>query len=124
MKLSRTDANCKAHARPTLRFESHQLTAFGGIVVLQELFRSLNLLDQLKDVFYRRQTGKIYRPQKLFLQLILHLVLGFRSLRDVTCYGDDPLVQRVLGMQCIANPATMSRMCRTSVMAKSWLCGD
>jgi len=79
-------------------------------VVLQELFRSLNLLDQLKDVFYRRQTGKIYRPQKLFLQLILHLVLGFRSLRDVTCYGDDPLVQRVLGMQCIANPATMSRM--------------
>ena len=110
MKLSRTDANCKAHARPTLRFESHQLTAFGGIVVLQELFRSLNLLDQLKDVFYRRQTGKIYRPQKLFLQLILHLLLGFRSLRDVTCYGDDPLVQRVLGMQCIANPATMSRM--------------
>jgi Transposase DDE domain group 1 len=110
MKLSRSDANCKAHARPTLRFESHQLTAFGGIVVLQELFRSLNLLDQLKDVFYRRQTGKIYRPQKLFLQLILHLLLGFRSLRDVTCYRDDPLVQRVLGMHCIVNPATMSRM--------------
>jgi hypothetical protein len=44
--------------------------------------------------------------------LILHLLLGFRSLRDVTCYQDDPLVQRVLGMQCIANPATLSRMLR------------
>jgi hypothetical protein len=46
MKLSRTDANCKAHARPTLEFEFHQLTAFGGIVVLQELYRSLNLIDR------------------------------------------------------------------------------
>jgi hypothetical protein len=112
MKLSRTDANRKAYARPILQFESHQLTAFGGIVVLQELFRNLNLMDRLKDVFYRRQSGKIYRPQKLFLQLMLHLLLGFRSLRDVTCYQDDPLVQRVLGMQCIANPATLSRMLR------------
>jgi hypothetical protein len=33
---------------------------------------------------------------------MLHLLLGFRSLRDVTCYQDGPLVQRVLGIQCIA----------------------
>jgi len=112
MKLSRRRANCKGHARPTLRFESHQLTAFGGIVVLQDLFGKLNLLDRLKDVFHRRQAGKIYRPQKIFLQLILHLLLGFRSLRDVTCYQDDPLVQRVLGMQCIVGPSTLSRMLR------------
>jgi hypothetical protein len=57
------------------------------------------LMDRLKDVFHRRQAGKIFRPQKLFLQLILHLLLGFRSLRDVTCYQHDPLVQRVLGVQ-------------------------
>ena len=112
MKFSRTDANRKAHARPTLRFESHQLTAFGGIVVLQELFASLHLMGHLKDVFFRRQDGKIYRPQKLFLQLILHLLLGYRSLRDVTCYQNDPLVQRVLGLQEIASPATLSRMLR------------
>jgi hypothetical protein len=48
MKISRKDANCKPHARPILRFESHQLTAFAGIVLLQELFRNLNLLDRLK----------------------------------------------------------------------------
>jgi len=112
MKLSRKEANRKAHARPALRFESHQLTAFGGIVVLQELFGKLNLTDRLKDVFHRRQIGKIYRPQKLFLQLILHLLLGFRSLRDVTCYQNDPLVQRVLGMQCVVDCSTLSRMLR------------
>jgi hypothetical protein len=112
MKFSRRQANCKAHARPILRFETHQLTAFSGIVVLQELFGELNLMDRLKDVFHSRQAGKIFRPQKLFLQLILHLLLGFRSLRDVTCYQDDPLVQRVLGVQCIVSHSTLSRMLR------------
>ena len=112
MKISRKEANCKAHARPILRFESHQLTAFGGIVILQELFASLQLVEQLRGVFHRRQLGKIYRPQKLFLQLVLHLLLGFRSLRDVLCYQSDPLVQRVLGMQCVANSSTLSRMLR------------
>ncbi len=112
MKFSRKQVNCKAHARPTLRFETHQLTAFGGLVILQELFLQLNLLEQLRGVFHRRQAGKIYRPQKLFLQLMIHLLLGFRSLRDVACYQEDPLVQRVLGMERIADPATLSRMLR------------
>lgn len=112
MKFSRKDANCKSHARPQLRFESHQLTAFGGVVVLQELFSQLNLLEQLRTVFHRRQAGKIYRPQKLFLQLVLHLLLGFRSLRDVACYQDDPLVERVLGMRRVADKSSLSRMLR------------
>jgi hypothetical protein len=112
MKLSRKQANCKAFARPVLRFSSDQLTGFGGIVILQEFFASLSLLDSLKDVFHRRQTGKVYRPQKLFLQLILHLMLGFRSLRDVSCYQTDPLVQRVLGVKCIVDVSTLSRMLR------------
>ena len=112
MKFSRKQTNRKAHACPILRFETHQLTAFSGIVVLQQLFGDLNLMDRLKDVFHSRQAGKIFRPQKLFLQLILHLLLGFRSLRDVTCYQHDPLVQRVLGMQCIVSHSTLSRMLR------------
>jgi len=118
MKYSRKDANCKAHAHTTLRFECHQLTAFGGLVVLQEFFAQLNLMDRLKDVFYRRQAGKVYRPQKLFLQLIVHLLLGFRSLRDVACYQDDPLVQRVLGVRRGADPATLSRMLRDTTDAE------
>ncbi len=112
MKFSRKQVNCKAHARPNLRFETHQLTAFGGLVILQELFLQLNLLEQLRGVFHRRQKGKVYRPQKLFLQLMVHLLLGFRSLRDIACYQEDPLVQRVLGLERIADPATLSRMLR------------
>jgi hypothetical protein len=112
MKLSRKHVNRKAHGRVDLQFESQQLTSFGGLIILQEFFSKLGLVDRLRDVFYRRQSGKIYRPHKLFLQLVVHLLLGFRSLRDVACYQEDPLVQRVLGMGRIADPSTISRMLR------------
>jgi len=112
MKCSRRDVNRKAHARTCLRFENHQLTAFGGLIILQEFFAELKLVERLRNVFHRRQSGKVYRPQRLFLQLVVHLLLGFRSLRDIACYQQDPMVQRVLGLNNIANPATVSRMLR------------
>jgi hypothetical protein len=114
VKFSRKVVNRKAHAQVDLRFESHQLTSFGGLIILQEFFSALGLIDRLRNVFYRRQSGKVYRPHKLFLQLVVHLLLGFRSLRDVCCYQEDPLVQRILGMGCIATPSTISRMLRDS----------
>lgn len=121
MKFSRKKVNRKAHARVQLQFESNRsnrLTSFGGLVVIQEFFSNLGLVDRLRTVFHGRQAGKVYRPHKLFLQLIIHLLLGFRSLRDVACYEQDPLVQRVLGMDCIASPATMSRMLRDTTDAE------
>lgn len=112
MKCSRKDVSCKAHARTHLRFECHQLTAFGGLVILQEFFSHLSFVERLRNVFHRRQSGKVYRPHRLFLQLIVHLLLGFRSLRDIVCYQEDPMVQRLLGLNRIADPATVSRMLR------------
>lgn len=112
MKCSRKQVNRKAHARPRIRFELHQLTSFAGLVILQELWVSLNFIDRLRDLLHGRQAGKIYRPQKLFLQLLMHLLLGFRSLRDVECYQDDPLVKRALGVGRVADPSTLSRMLR------------
>ena len=110
MKFSRKQTTCKAHAKPDLQFESRQLTSFGGVIILQELFATLDLTNRLRGVFHRRQAGKVFRPQKLFLQLVLHLLLGFRSLRDVVCYESDPLVRRLLGLSRVATPSTLSRM--------------
>ena len=118
MKSSRNQVNCKAHARIGLQFECRRLTAFSGLVILQEFFSRLKLSDRLRVAFSNRQAGKIYRPQKLFLQLIIHLLLGFRSLRDVACYQDDPLVRRVLGVRTVADPSTISRMLRDTTDAE------
>lgn len=48
----------------------------------------------------------------MFLQLVVHLLLGYRELRHCYHYQDDPLVQRVLGLRRIPDAATLSRMLR------------
>lgn len=118
MKVSRKEVRCKAHCRPVLRFETQQLTAFGGVFVVAELLQTLGLGELLRQVFRHRQRGKVYRPQKLFMQLMVHLLLGFRALRDVACYRDDPLVARALGLKRVADPSTLSRMLKESTEAE------
>jgi hypothetical protein len=41
--------------------------------------------------------------------LIVHLLLGFRKLRDVEFYEDDPLIKRVLGLRIMPSVSTISR---------------
>ena len=52
----------------------------------------------------------MYGRATIFLQLIVHLVLGFRELSDSKYYHNDPLVQRVLGLKRLPDVATISRM--------------
>jgi hypothetical protein len=52
----------------------------------------------------------VYSRATLFLQLVLHLLLGYRELRDNRYYRDDPLVKRLLGLRCLPDVATLSRM--------------
>jgi len=41
--------------------------------------------------------------------LIVHLLLGYRRLRDLSYYQDDPLVKRLLGLNQLPDPSTVSR---------------
>ena len=51
----------------------------------------------------------IFGPHRIVLLLIVHLLLGFRRLRDVDYYRDDPLVQRLLGLHRLPDVATICR---------------
>jgi hypothetical protein len=104
----------KATAIPTLRFEDQRLTSFSGLVVLQRFFQLISLKTRLQQCFRHMAKGKIYDRTTIFLQLIVHLLLGYRELRDVAHYRDDPLVQRLLGLRCLPNVATISRMLKSA----------
>ena len=52
----------------------------------------------------------VFSRATLFLQLIVHLLLGYRELRDSRYYRDDPLVKRLLGLKRLPDVATLSRM--------------
>jgi hypothetical protein len=60
------------------------VTRWGGKARLRACFRHLN-------------GGKIFGPATRLLQLIIHLLLGYRELRESQACRDDPLVLRILG---------------------------
>jgi hypothetical protein len=86
------------------------LTSCAGLVLFECLFTVLDLKDRLRACFRHLAGGQIFGRATLFLQLIVHLLLGFRELRDCRAYRDDPLVQRLLGLKRLPDVATLSRM--------------
>ena len=114
MKHSRSDVRRKAHAIPDVTFAGGSLTAYAGLVVFQKFFTTLKLKDRLRACLRCVSAGKVFAPATVFLQLIVHLLLGYRELQHSRCYQDDPLVQRLLGLQRLPNVATLSRMLKAA----------
>jgi hypothetical protein len=110
MKRSRKNVRTKATVIPELRFEDQRLTSFAGLVVFQKFFQLIALKTRLQKCFRHLSQGKVFDRATIFMQLVVHLLLGFRELRDVSHYQDDPLVQRVLGLKHLPDVATVSRM--------------
>jgi hypothetical protein len=109
MKYSRSAIEFKTHKLPVLRFEDQRLTSFSGLVVVQALVSRLQLKERLRACF-RQQVGRpIFGQARIVLQLVVHLLLGYRELRDSRYYRDDPLVKRVLGLNRLPDVATISR---------------
>lgn len=110
MKRSRKEVASKASEIPNLRFEDQRLTSFAGLVVFQRLFQVLQLRQRFSRCLSHQSAGKAFSPARLFLQLVVHLLLGFRELRHADYYRDDPLVQRIVGFDVMPDVATLSRM--------------
>jgi len=110
MKHSRKNTKRKTHAVPTIKFEDQQLTSFAGLVLLQPFLTAIGFLADLKRCFHHTRAGKVYGRATVFLQLILHLLLGYRDLRESAHYRDDPMVKRLLGLRRLPDVATLSRM--------------
>jgi hypothetical protein len=109
VKYSKEAVLARFYKLPQLRFEDQQLTSFGGAIVFQVLFQRLNLKARLKQCFQPLKGSGIFGPHRIVLLLIVHLLLGFRRLREVDYYRDDPLVLRLLGLRRLPDVATICR---------------
>jgi len=110
MKSSRTAVHQKLHALPALRFEQQRLTSFAGLVLFQKLFTILRLRERLHACFAHLGVAPIFGHHVVVLALVVHLLLGYRELRDVRFYRDDPMVKRILGLRRLPDVATISRV--------------
>ena len=110
MKSRRSAVRRQAHALPEVKFEKQALTSYAGLVLFMQFFTVLGFKPRLRQCFRHQSAGKIHSPATIFLQLVVHLLLGFRELRDSRAYRDDPLVKRILGLNRLPDVATISRM--------------
>ena len=109
MKSSKAQILAKFHKIPVLRFEDQELTSFSGLLIFQQLFQRIQLKQRLKACFAHLKLSPIFGRHLVVLLLIVHLLLGFRRLRDVDYYRDDPIVLRLMGLRRLPDVATICR---------------
>jgi hypothetical protein len=109
MKLSRAQIYTNTHVIPSLRFEDQKLTSFAGVVILQKAFAGLRLRERLRRCVGHLETRRSYGAATALLVLVVHVLLGYRRLRDVAFYQHDPMVKRLLGLLSIPVQSTLSR---------------
>jgi len=108
MKHNKSFIHSKAHKVLTPYFEDQKLTSFAGMVVFQSLFQKINFKSGLRACFQRNNERQFGFTTILFI-LIIHLLLGFRRLRDIAYYQDDPIVKRTVGIDIMPDVSTVSR---------------
>ena len=114
MKRTRNEVQGKASRPLTLQFDPQPLTAFSGLILFQHLFALLKLKDKLRACFRHLPNTAAYPHHLIVLMLIVHLLLGFRHLRDVHYYANDDMVKRTVGLRHLPAVASISRRLRTT----------
>lgn len=110
LKTSRAKTVRRFHKIPRLVFASEsRLTSYAGLVVFQSLFARLDLKARLRACFQCPGAQSIFQPAGVMLLLVVHLLLGFRRLRGLEYYRDDPLVARLVGWSRLPDVSTVSR---------------
>jgi len=114
VKCSRKEIYSRVHKIPEIKFEDQRLTSFAGLIIFQPLFSQLAIKERLRSCFSHLTVSPIFGHHFIVLVLIVHLLMGFRRLRDIDYYREDPMVKRLLGLNRIPDVATVSRALASS----------
>ncbi len=109
MKSSKAQIYAKFHKIPEINFEERQLTSFAGSLIFQMLFKRLGLKNKLKSCFSHLKLSPIFGHHIIVLLLIVHLILGFRRIREIDYYREDPMILRLMGLKRLPDVSTISR---------------
>jgi hypothetical protein len=109
VKVSKAQFHARVQSIPELRFEDQRLTSFAGCILFQALFEKLRLAQRVQECFEHRSDKLVVGFRSIVLIMIVHLMLGFRRLRDIDRYRDDPVVLSTLGLKRMPNVSTICR---------------
>jgi len=109
VRCSRAQVERRVHAIPEVEFEDDRLSSASGLVLFQGLFRRLGLRSRLRICFSHVRRTTSFSSVHVVLLLVVHVLLGYRKLREMEYYRDDPMVLRLLGLTRLPDVSTMSR---------------
>ena len=76
------------------------------------MLRSMRLKARLRRCFAHVQQQAAFDFGSLSLLLVTHILIGYRSLRGIDYYRDDPMVLRLLGLRKMPDVSTVTRALR------------
>ncbi len=94
-------------------FEDQRLTSYAGLILFEALFKCIGLKNKFLSCFKHLAISPAYRHGTIMLLLTIHLILGYRRVRDISYYQDDEMVKRVLELKQLPNISTISRIMKT-----------
>jgi len=109
VKSSKSEIHSRVHGIPDLHFEDQKLTSYSGLLIFQALFQRIELKEKLRSCFSHLNLSPIFGHHLVVLWLVVHLLIGFRKLRDRDYYRDDPMVLRMLSVRKMPDVSTISR---------------
>ena len=112
MKVSRQFIYHVRRSLPSLRFEDQQMTSFGGLVVFEALFQRLGVKKRWSCCCGHLRQACSYSAAAIVELLVVHVLLGYRRLRDIELYREDPMVLRLLGLKRLPDVSIVSRALR------------
>lgn len=114
MKYSRREIYSREHKIPELKFEDRKLTSYSGLIIFQPLFAGLQIKGSFRRCFTHPRMSEIFGHHIIMLGLLVHLLLGYRKLRHMEYYKDDPLIKRLWGLKRLPDVSTVSRALRSA----------
>jgi hypothetical protein len=112
MKRSKQSVRVAGQTIPEVRFEDQSLTSFSGVILIQKLCEVLDVKAKLRGCVRHLASSASYHPATVIHLLIVHVMLGWRRLRDLDYYRDDQLVRRALGLRSMPHVSTVTRALR------------
>jgi len=112
VRLSRTHfiTRCKSNLR--IEFASQDITAYGGLELIQRYFRIIQLHRRVQSVFATYGVGGDYRAIDMTLVILVLLLVGGRRLEHLGYLGEDPLVKRFCGLMRLPRERSVARWLR------------
>ena len=102
MKPKRKDIKAKTRCQPVIRFEEQRLTSFSGMILFNEIFLAIDMKKKLTSCFSHIKRTSLYGFGTLCLVTLVHIILGWKRLRDISYYEPMLFAKQPENNKCVA----------------------